>query len=327
MEWLEVKVKTTTEGSEVVAAALYELGITGLQIIDNHDVTEFINNKNSSWDYISDELLNLPTEEVTVIAYVRDNEIGYETLLSIRSSMDALVKMLLDLELGSLTIEIDNIKNSDWENNWKAYYKPFPVGKKLLVKPVWENIVGYEDRIILEMDPQLVFGTGTHQTTKFCLEQLEQKILPGMKVLDLGCGSGILSVAALVLGAKMADAIDIDANAIKIATANAEMNHIVLDSYRVYSGNILKDEKIIEKFTIEKYDVVLANIVADVIIALSTFVADFMLSNGIFIASGIIDSRLEEVKTALRIQKLDILYVEVKNEWAVIVAEKQEIFE
>ena len=325
MEWLEVKISTTTEGSELVAAALYELGITGLQIIDKLDILEFIKNKNASWDYISDELLILSPEEVKVLAFVRNNEIGNETLLAIRSSIVALGQMPLGLNLGSLTIELANIKNSDWENNWKAFYKPFTVGKKLLVKPVWENITNYKDRIILEMDPQLVFGTGTHQTTKFCLEQLEQKILPDMKVLDLGCGSGILSVAALVLGAKMADAIDIDANAIKIATGNAAMNHIDLEKYHVYAGNILEDTEIRNKFSLEKYDVVLANIVADVIVALATFVEDFMLPNGLFIASGIIDSRLEEVKAALKKQKLNILHLEEKNDWVVIVAQRQMI--
>ncbi|MCR4614875.1 MAG: 50S ribosomal protein L11 methyltransferase [Clostridiales bacterium] len=190
------------------------------------------------------------------------------------------------------TISTKLCRNEDWENNWKAYFKPIPVGKKLLIRPTWEDEYDPQGRVVMNLEPGLAFGTGTHHTTRLCLEALEDCITPDTTVLDIGCGSGILSIAALLLGAKKAVGVDIDKLAVKTAAENAAANSIGTEKFTVINGNLT--DKVQGKF-----DVVVANIVADAIIALSSQVRPFMAEGGVFITSGIIDMREAEVTEAL----------------------------
>ena len=207
------------------------------------------------------------------------------------------------------------MNDEEWLNKWKEFYKPFNVGDKLLVKPVWEEVPDENGRIIFNINPGHVFGTGLHQTTQLCMVQLEKYAASGAEVLDLGCGSGILSIVSLLLGAEHACAVDIDANAVKTAYENAELNGIGKDRYYVVSGNVIEDDRLSDELGYEKYDIVVANIIADVIIAMSSVVAKKIKKSGVFIASGIIRDRVEDVYEALRNNGFEIIDTSYKDEW------------
>jgi len=208
---------------------------------------------------------------------------------------------------------MDTMEDADWENNWKQYYKPMEIGERLLVIPQWETAeVG--DRVPLILEPGLTFGTGSHATTRLCLMALEKHVKPGMRVVDLGCGSGILSIAALKLGAAEARAIDIDDKCINVAYENAAMNGIGKDSYTVLSGNILTDQSAVEQLG-GGYDIVVANIVSDIIIALAPQARYYMKEDALFLCSGIIDTRAEEVKGKLVEAGFEVLEERSADGW------------
>ena len=215
---------------------------------------------------------------------------------------------------GRLEAELSDIREEDWANNWKQYFKPFTVGDKLAVKPSWEE---YSDdsRIILEIDPASSFGTGQHHTTRLCLEIIEKSVNKGDKVLDLGCGSGILSIAAILMGAESAVAVDIEENAAATAMENAEKNNITSEQYKTYFGNILSDEALADEID-GKYDMITANIVADVLIAMKDFFLRYIKKGGTLIISGIIEERMEEVLTAVESVGFIRKQVSVKEGWA-----------
>lgn len=320
MDFIEVFVETTSQAIEIVSGLIYQAGITGIMIDDENDFNEFLNDPNREWDYIEDELLEKKTKSKTGITFfVSDNINGRETLLKLKSDILTLKETENEFDLGSLNLSLKNVKEEDWANNWKKYFKPLPVGKKIIIKPSWEELKEKTDKIILKIDPGHIFGTGTHETTKLCIEFIEDYVKKNDTVLDIGCGSGILSIASMLMGAKSAKALDIDPNAVEIATENAKMNNINLSDYKVYSGNILEDENLKNMFCGKNFDVVEANIVADVIIALSRIVPKFIKKDGIFITSGIIKDRLSDVYSALKEQ--GFLHIETKTEkdWAAIV--------
>ena len=192
---------------------------------------------------------------------------------------------------------MENVEDADWENNWKQFYKPMEIGKRLLVIPEWEQ-AGAPDRVELRLNPGLTFGTGSHASTRLCLEGVETYVRPGGRVLDLGCGSGILSIAALLLGAEEAAGVDIDPKAVGVAYENAAINGIGRDRYTVRWGNVVTDHALQKEFGGE-YDVVVANIVADVIIRLAPFAYPCCKPGAPFIVSGVIDERRDEVREAL----------------------------
>lgn len=318
MEWIEVKIYTTTEGIEPLTAMLLETGVTGIQVEDDDELKQFVTTSSTYWDYVDEELLNKEKEDTRVIVYVSNNPYGMDILMSIKEGLQRLKTSDIGLDLGKLTYELINTNDEDWLNKWKEFYKPFNVGNKLLVKPEWEEVENPENRIIFNINPGHVFGTGMHQTTQLCMINLEKYITESSEVLDLGCGSGILSIIALLLGAKHANAIDIDANAIKTAYENAALNGIGKDKYYVTSGNIIDSKEIQDEMGYEKYDVVVANIIADVIIAMAPIVKKAIKKDGTFISSGIIKDRVADVNEALLANGFAIIDTAYKDEWVSI---------
>lgn len=321
MEWIEVFVSTTKIGLEIVSGLLYQCGLTGLMIEDGSDFEEFLKNPNRQWDYVEEELVEQKQKQPTGITFfLRDNVYGTEQLSDIKSALLSLKSKEKEFDLGTLEVTVKNIKEEDWSNNWKKYFKPFPIGDKMMIKPSWEELKEPTDKIVLKIDPAHIFGTGTHETTQLCIELIEKFVQKKDKVLDIGCGSGILSIASLLLGAEEADAVDIDPNAIAVAYENADRNDIDRKRYHVTAGNILEDENLHKIYSGKQYDVVEANIVADIIMALSKQVPQYIKKGGIFISSGIIKQRLEEVYQALKENGFVVLDTKYKKDWVAIVS-------
>lgn len=317
--WIEIFIETTKEGFEPVSGIIYQCGITGVMIEDADDFEEFLENPARDWDYIEDELVEQKHNAKNGITFfVRDNMNGKETFELVKEMLKNAKENEKEIDFGSLDITVKNIKEDDWANNWKKYFKPFAVGDKIVIRPSWEKYNDDGNKTVLKIDPGHVFGTGTHETTQLCIELIENYLKKDDMVLDIGCGSGILSIASLLLGAKYADAVDIDPNAIDIAYTNAGMNDIGRETYDVVSGNILEDEDLNEKYSGKKYDVVEANIVADVIIALTDKIPQYIKDGGVFISSGIIVERLDDVLEALKGHGFEVLEVKKKKGWSAI---------
>ncbi len=294
-KWYEIAVFTTDAGLDTVCAVFDDLGIEGLVIEESRETVEqFLNSSAKYWDYA--DLDNMQTEgQPCVKAYVQDlNEAKHA-----KSVFEDMQSHKFDIDVGSLNVEIREKDEEDWANNWKLYYKPLNIGKRLLVCPSWEEVENTDNRTLLKLDPGMAFGTGSHPTTSMCLEYLERTVKDCDDVLDLGCGSGILFIASLLLGAKKAIGVDIDPIAEKISRENAELNSVSSDSYEVFAGDVLTDKKLVSKISDKQYDIVVANIVASVIIELAPLAYALTKSSGTFITSGIIFERLEEVKQAL----------------------------
>ncbi len=317
MNFLQVDIFTKTEALEVLIIRLSELGINGFEIHDSADFDEFLENKDANWDYVDDSLMGLKTVPTHITLYLQDNAQGLETLTELKGALAGFKAENPDF-YGSLDIEIDSVREEDWANNWKQYYKPFNVGSKLVVKPSWEEVDNTEGRKILEIDPASSFGTGQHHTTRLVMELLEGVISEGDRMLDLGCGSGILSIAGLLLGAKQAVMADIFENAVKTAAENVEKNGFGKESYKAYCGNIIDDKALRDKIG-GGYNVITANIVADVIIAMSGLFRGFLAENGTLIVSGIITERLGEVLTALKEAGFTVTEQREREGWNAIV--------
>lgn len=319
--WIEVFVSTSQIGLEPIEGVLYACGLTGLMIHDNTDFTEFMENPDRKWDYIADELLEHKKDEPTGITFfLRDNVYGREQLAQIKDALQNVKRTETELDLGTLEITMKNVAEEDWANNWKKYFKPFPIGEKIMIKPSWEELPEQTDKVVLQIDPGHIFGTGTHETTQLCITLLERYLQKENTMLDIGCGSGILSIAGLLLGAKEADAIDIDPNAIKIAYENSDRNQIDRARYHVAAGDVLEDTAVQDMYKGKNYDVVVANIVADIIIALTKQVPDYIKQAGIFVCSGIIVERKQDVLDALAAAKFSVVEVVEKASWAAIAA-------
>ncbi|MEZ3439564.1 MAG: 50S ribosomal protein L11 methyltransferase [Oscillospiraceae bacterium] len=308
--FIQIDIYTSSQAIDGITGALAEYGITGFIIQDSADFEDFLADKNANWDYVDDELMGLKTVEPHITLYVHENAQGAETLAAIRGLVGGYKANNSDGYYGNIRIELANVKEEDWANNWKKYYKPFRVGKSLIIKPSWENVELKNGDRILEIDPASTFGTGQHHTTKMVMEMLEDIISGGERVLDLGCGSGILSIAALLLGAREVAICDIFENAVKTAAENIEKNKFT--SFNAYCGNIIEDKALREKIG-GGYDVICANIVADVIIAMSPLFEEFLNDGGKLMVSGVIDERVDEVTAALS-----------ENGWKVVNAKNEE---
>ncbi len=312
MNWHEVTIKTETPAADMLCAMLTDHGVKGFSVQDKESFQEFLDDKDGKWDYIDEDLMGLKNCDTTVTFYLPDDAQGEEQLSGIRAMLSELRK---DTAFGSLEMQIGSVREEDWANSWKQYFKPLPIGKRLLIKPSWEEVPKGNDRIILEIDPASSFGTGQHHTTRLCLELAEQVLQPGDRVLDLGCGSGILSIGTILLGAKEAAAVDIVENAVRTARENAECNGITPDCYRAYCGDILEDASLRETLG-GGYDLITANIVADVLIAMSGLFEGFLKPHGYLIVSGIITERADEVLNVLTSAGFQKLTVQEKEGWA-----------
>ena len=282
MEWTEVKINVSTKDVDKAGDIAQMVVPYGIYIEDYSDLEE------AAWeiahiDLIDEDLLQKDRSKAVVHIYISPEESPAEAVAFLSERYNA--------EGIAHEIDLSICRNQDWENNWKAYFKPLPVGDKLLIRPVWEDEYDADGRIVLDIEPGLAFGNGGHDTTRLCLETLEKHINPDVDLLDIGCGSGILGIAGLLLGAKSATGVDIDALAVKTAKENGTINGFEEPKFTVFEGNLT------DKVT-GKYDVVVANIVADIIVMFTENVGKFLKEDGIYITSGIIDTREQDVLDA-----------------------------
>ena len=312
MKWLELKLDTSPAGLDPVSQLLEEQGITGLVIDDEGDFRDFLEHNHQYWDYVDEELMQEKQGLCRITFYLSDDPEGYHRLAQVRMALSQL--KAAHPEYAPLLLTMNNLEDADWENNWKQFYKPMEIGDRLTVIPEWESTGVPEGRVALRLNPGLTFGTGSHATTRLCLTALEKHITGGQTVLDLGCGSGILSIAALLLGADRAVACDIDEKCMDVAYENAALNGVGRDRYTVRWGDVVTDQALRQELG-GPYDVVVANIVADVIIGLAPSVRQFLKPGGLFLCSGIIDDRAEEVARHLREAGWDILRTRQSEGW------------
>lgn len=317
MNWTEVNIYTTTEGIDPVCGCLLGIGVTGFAIRDSKDFEEFLNDKTGNWDYIDDDLMNMRDCETCVTVYLPDDSQGADMLSALRSEMSALGERDENKAFGRLAVELANVREEDWANNWKQYFKPLTVGERLVIKPSWEEYDPTDGRTVLEIDPASSFGTGQHNTTQLCLELIEKNLRDGDRVLDLGCGSGILSIAAVLLGADSATAVDISQNSVETAKENASKNNIPTEKYTAYCGDIISDNALVEKIGGE-FDIIAANIVADVLIAMSPLFEKFLKKGSKLILSGIIIERADEVIEAVKSKGYTLVEIREKDGWAAV---------
>lgn len=309
--WSKTTLYTTTQGIEIVSAFLIEQGVGGVEIKDSQDFENFLNDTEIHWDYVDEELMALKSGETSITFYLPDNAQGKETFLAIQSGLRTLPYLCEGVDLGRLVLERDTVREEDWSTVWKQYYHPTPIGNKLLIVPSWEDEkTDSAGRIKLLLDPGMAFGTGTHSSTKLCLEFLQDTVKPDDFMLDIGCGSGILAVASLLLGAQKAVGVDIDELAAKIALENAALNGVE-ERLTTYVGDLT------DKVS-GRYDIICANIVADVIIRLCPDVPQFLKPGGSFITSGIIDTRKEDVLAAVRANGFKADVIKEDNGWVAL---------
>lgn len=309
MQWIEVSVPTRSDEIDDVCAQLAELGAGGMVVEDETDFQQFLEQNHQYWDYVDDALEAQFRGVSRIKFYLADDDGGRAQLETIRAGIGR--------ELTTATV-----RDSDWENNWRQYYQPIEVGERLVVVPEWLDAPA-DGRLPLRLDPGLIFGTGSHATTRMCLEAIETLAAPDKRVLDLGCGSGILSIGALVLGCKEAVGCDIDPKAPDVAMDNAALNGIGADRFRVYAGDILADRGMRAALG-TNFDIVLANIVADVILPLAPLSREFLAPGGTFVTSGIIEGRQDEIEHALKKAGYSIEKHFCEEEWHCFVCSVRE---
>ena len=311
MHWLELHIDTNHTGLDPVTALLSALDIDNVMIDAEEEFHAFLEETRPHWDYVDEDLEREMRGKSRVTFYLLAGDTGFAKLAEVRVALQALKESRSDC--GSLLLTLEEVQDADWETSWKQYYKPLEIGERLLVIPQWET-AELNGRVPLILDPGLTFGTGSHATTRLCLTALEKAVQGGERVLDLGCGSGILSIAALRLGAAAARAVDIDEQCLTVARDNAALNNIGPDRYTVEVGDLLTDEDFRASLG-GGYQIVLANIVADVIIALAPLVRSLMAEGGWFLCSGIIDTRADEVAEKLRAAGLILAQRQESEGW------------
>ncbi len=311
MKWIEVQVKTTSEAVEIVSNILYEAGVSGLAIEDPNDLEEISKSQNETdWDFIDPSLFHYEYDGVLVKAYFPESEGLMDTIKLIKQNIELIPQYNLDGGLGEVTLA--EVHESDWKDIWKQYYKPKKIGEQIVVKPTWEEYTEKPGEVVIELDPGMAFGTGTHETTTMCIQAMEKYMKASDTVLDIGCGSGILAIAASKLGAKNVIGVDLDEMAITVSNENVALNNVG-HNVDIRHGNLLD---VVD----EKANIVVANIIAEIIKILATDVKTALKPGGIFISSGIILDKIEFVTNALESEGFEIVELVTMGEWACVVS-------
>ncbi len=315
MKWKKYTIQTTTQAEDFVSSMLADLGIEGVQIEDNVPLSEEDKEK-----MFIDILPELPPDKgIAFVSFFLEPQQEQEELLE--QVKEELETLRMFVEIGAGTILQSETEDKDWMNNWKQYFKSF-VMEGILIKPTWEEISNKQDyRCMIEIDPGTSFGTGKHETTQLCIQQLSKYIKEGNNVLDIGCGSGILSLICLKLGAGSVTGTDIDPDCITATLANMKVNHLSEEKARFYQGNLI-DDLALQQQVGQEYDIIVANILADIIIPLTPVIPNHLKQGGIYITSGIIDFKEEAVKETILAAGLTILTITHQGEWVSITARK-----
>lgn len=320
MKWTQYTLKTTTEATDMISYILGEIGVEGIEIEDNIPLTE--SEKKQMFVDILPE--TTPDDGLATIRFYRDPEENPEEFMQkVNTALDELRNFM---DIGEGLIEISETADKDWMNNWKEFFHSFRVSDRLVIKPTWEekiDIPDYENSdIVINIDPGAAFGTGSHETTRLCILALEKYVKSGYNILDVGCGSGILSIAAIKYGAAHALGIEIDEHAIPSTIDNREINGITAEQFEVKCGNIIDDSKLREEAGFEKYDIAVANILANVIIPLSAEVGQHIKKGGLFISSGIINTAADSVRDAITDAGFEITRTTTLGDWYCFIARK-----
>jgi ribosomal protein L11 methyltransferase len=316
MKWNQFRLKTTTEAEDIVSSMLADLGIEGVQIEDKIPLTE-----QDKEQMFVDILPDIPDDDgCAYLTFYLDEEVDkHEMLLKVRQELE---EMRSYLNVGDCTIEESQTEDVDWVNNWKQYFHQFYIDD-ILVIPSWENVEAKDsDKMVIHIDPGTAFGTGMHETTQLCIRQLKKYVTEDTEILDVGCGSGILGMLALKFGAKHSVGTDLDPCAIDATYENMDNNGISRDQYEVMIGNIIDDKEVQDKVGYEKYDIVAANILADVLVPLTPVIIHQLKKGGIYITSGIIEDKEEVVVEAVKKAGLEVLEVNHQGEWVSVTARK-----
>lgn len=328
MKWKKFKIKTTTEAEDIIISTLYDIGLEGAQIEDKVPLTAL-----EKEQMFVDILPEGPADDgiAYLSFFVEEDEDGQlvmngiptdeeAILASVKEELDAL-RVFCDIGEGSITI--DETEDIDWINNWKQYFKQFYVDDILII-PSWEEVKEEDkDKMIIHIDPGTAFGTGMHETTQLCIRQLRKYVTSETQLLDVGTGSGILSIIALKMGAKHAVGTDLDPCAVPAVEENKEVNGIDAEDFEMMIGNIIDDKEVQDRVGYEKYDIVVANILADVLVPLTPVIVNQMKPGGLYITSGIIDEKEETVTEAVKAAGLEIIEVTYQGEWVSVTARKQ----
>ena len=335
MKWTKATIDTTTEAVDFICMMLDELGVEGIEIEDNIPLSD-----EDKQAMFIDILPELPVDDgkakvsfyIDITSENADDAGRYGNAIESRGDYLVLIEKvkagLQDIanyaDIGEGTIAISETEDKDWINNWKEFFKPFRVADDIIIKPTWEQLNDKKDNdIVIEIDPGTAFGTGAHETTRLCIQGLRKYINSDTEFLDVGCGSGILSIIGLKLGAKKAVGTDIDPAALVATKENIVVNEIDDNVFTVYSGNIIDDKELQEKVGFEQYDIAVANILADVIIPLSGTIGKHIKPGGLFISSGIIDMKKEEVQEAILNNNFEIIEINEMGDWVSFVAKKR----
>ncbi|MGM9600048.1 MAG: 50S ribosomal protein L11 methyltransferase [Faecousia sp.] len=320
MQWLEISIETRSESIEAVAEALTAGGFSDLVMEDQSEFETFLEENRAYWDYIDEDLQRSLQGLSRIKLYLEDTD---------TQGLTHLESLLEDLKgrkggsFGSLKLTKTSLADTNWEESWKDSYPPQVLGEKLVVIPYWLEDYDLAGRLPVILDPGLTFGTGAHPSTQMVMEVMERKLRPGASCLDLGSGSGILSIAALRLGAAAAIGVDIDPKAEDIARENAAYNGFSAPAFTALTGNVTEDTALMERLRENRYDIVLVNIVADVIIALSPVLPGLMDESSTLICSGILDVRLNDVLSALQKAGLTVTEIHEKEDWRCVAAKKE----
>lgn len=330
MKWMKYSLKTTTEAVDLISDMLNEMGFEGIEIEDHVPLSEADKQK-----MFVDILPETEPDDGTAVVnfYVDPDETDPTEDFRLNPEQvkekvrEGLEELSVFVNVGDGILTVDETEDKDWINNWKEFFHAFRIGEDIVIKPTWqknEEADVREGDLVLEIDPGISFGTGAHETTKLCIEELRRFVQPEDEILDVGCGSGILSIAAIKMGAKHAYAIDIDPIAVDATRENMETNHVEESQITAEAGNVIDDAALQEKCGVERYDIVVANILADVLVPLTPVIVPFMKKGGLYITSGIIDMKEEEVRAAVEQAGLVVEEINHLNDWVSIVARRPE---